>query len=347
MSRRRAFALVFGAYTAFGCLLFFYRYLDFVVRQNDIPFYWPLMEEFSGAYASAALFPAIVYFARRHRFSKDTWLRTAPLHFAAICCYSAIHTSAMWGSREAICQLAGLGHYDYGLMPLRYAMEFPSDVIGYSIIVISIYLFDNYRELREREVRLARAQLENLRLQLQPHFLFNALNTISSVMYEDPRTADVMLSRLSDLLRLTLKNPDAQEVRLSDELANLDAYLKIMQARFEERLTVEFKLEPGTEEALVPQLILQPLLENSIRHGANPRSSEMSIGVTAARSNGSLVLKIQDTGPGMRSPAPPWGIGLTNTRDRLEHLYGSRQRLLLENPDGGGLLVTVEMPYRA
>jgi two-component system LytT family sensor kinase len=182
---------------------------------------------------------------------------------------------------------------------------------------------------------------------LQPHFLFNALNTISSVMYEDPRTADVMLSRLSDLLRLTLKNPDAQEVTLSDELANLDAYLKVMQARFEDRLTVDFHVEPGTEDALVPQLILQPLVENSIRHGLDPRSSSVKVGVSAARSNGTLVLQVRDSGPGIGATAPQWGIGLTNTHDRLEHLYGKRQRLALENAEGGGLLVTVEMPYRS
>jgi two-component system LytT family sensor kinase len=347
MKRRTQFALIFGAYTGIGLLWFFYRYMNFVVREEHVSPWIPLIEELTGAYGGAVLFPAVVYFARRNRFHRDSWFTTALRHLAAIVVFSTIKTSLLWGSRVLLFPVFGFGHYDYGLMPLRYAMEFPGDITGYATVITAIYLFDNYRSLRDREVQLAEAQLQNLRLQLQPHFLFNALNTISSVMYEDPRSADMMLSRLSDLLRLTLKNSRSQEVRLTEELECLDSYLKIMQARFEERLTVDFQVESGTEAAMVPQLILQPLVENSIRYGAHPESAEIRVSISASRSNGSLILQVRDMGPGLGSPAPLWGIGLSNTKDRLLHLYGDRQGISLENATDGGLRVTLEMPFRS
>src|SRR5258708_7844300 len=177
-------------------------------------------------------------------------------------------------SRKILAPLLGLGEYDYGIMTYRYAMEFSKDLLGYTIIVLAYYSFERYRiteaeklATAELQTRLAQAQLENLRLQVQPHFLFNTLNTISSVMYEDVRAADAMITQLSDLLRLTLRASRAQEIPLEEELQIARLYLHLMQRRFENKLRISHLIDPAPKKSLVPQPILQALLENSLPHG--------------------------------------------------------------------------------
>jgi two-component system LytT family sensor kinase len=183
---------------------------------------------------------------------------------------------------------------------------------------------------------------------LQPHFLFNTLNTISSVMYEDVRIADRMITRLSDLLRLSLEQGAAQEVTLEREIEFLRLYVETMKARFEERLNVEVEADAETRRALVPPLLLQPLVENSIRHGADPESSTVDVRVSARRDNGTLFLEVRDHGPGLsdgRDTTFHKGIGLSNTAERLERLYGGSHRMGLRNARDGGLVVTLEVPF--
>jgi LytS/YehU family sensor histidine kinase len=218
-----------------------------------------------------------------------------------------------------------------------------------------VYLFEAYQDAHDREMRsaeletqLAQAQLQNLRLQLQPHFLFNSLNTISSVMYEDVRKADAMLAQLSELLRKTLQPGESQQVSLADELAMLKLYLDIMQERFGKDLQVKFAVGPDLGDAMVPQLILQPLVENSIRHGRD-RQSRVEVEVSAARQNGRLLLMVSDRGPGIAGLGNgAWrkGIGLSNTAERLESMYGAEHRFALANSPGGGLIVSLEIPFR-
>jgi LytS/YehU family sensor histidine kinase len=260
-----------------------------------------------------------------------------------------------WAARSAAYPLAGLGAYDYGIVPIRYAMEYPNDLIWYAVFVGFVYLIDAYVESRDREVRtaqlearLAQAQLQALRLQLQPHFLFNTLNTIASVLYEDPRAADEMISRLSDLLRATLRAAGRQEVTLDEELRYLDLYVEIMRARFDDRLDVSLEVDPATREALVPQLLLQPLVENAIRHGAGP-DARAAIDVRARREGDGLVLTVRDRGPGLGAAAAEAvgrGVGLSNTVERLERLYGPGHGFSLRDADGGGLAATVTIPFR-
>ena len=355
MPRWKIYTLFFAFSTVNGLLLFLYKYLDFVARDRYWPWSTPLIEELTGSYTFALLLPLAIWFAHRVPVNRKSWMRSLPAHAAVAVLFGATHTTLMAISRAAIFPMLGLGPYDYGIMRVRYPMELAGQLIWYAIIVAFVNLFDRYRAAQARELetarlesRLAQAQLQNLRLQLQPHFLFNALNAISSVMYEDPRAADEMIARLCDLLRLTLRDSGAQEVPLAQELEYLDAYLRVMQARFEDRLAVRFQLEPGAEEALVPQLILQPLVENSIRHGADPQSAAIDIAVTAARANGSLHLAVRDRGPGLKESIPSAlgrGIGLSNTADRLEKLYGAGQKLRIENPGDGGLLVSLEIPF--
>ncbi len=332
---------IFGLFTAIGLLLFAYKYLDYRARANPAPFLAPLAEELTGVWTAALLYPLLVRFARRFSIARG---RHFPLHLLAMTAYSVVHTLMMWGSRTVLFPILRLGPYDYGIMAMRFPMEFSNDVICYWIMVTILYLFDRQVRAAQLEGKLAEARLQNLRLQLQPHFLFNALNTISSVMYEDPRKADAMISRLSDLLRNTLQESTAQEVRLDREIQTLDLYLEIMRRRFEEKLRVDVKVSPDVEQALVPQLLLQPLVENSIRHGIDPLTNAVSVSVTAERDGDAIRLQVRDSGRGIAAGYKK-GTGLSNTAERLRQLYGAHHKLELENCEGGGLLVTVAVPF--
>jgi two-component system LytT family sensor kinase len=329
--------------SALTLLEFTYKYLDFVSRQYHIPWQVPFIEELTGVFA-AVVIPIGIWMARRYRLDSSGWVRNLPWHIVALVLGSAIHTSLNWGLRVLIFPLAGLGAYDYGAMPTRYFMEFPSDVIAYAMAVSLATLYHRQLRAARLEKTLAQAQLQNLRLQLNPHFLFNTLNTISSVMYEDVTVADRMIVRLSDLLRSTLEQGDAQEVTLEREIEFLRLYVETMKARFEERLDVSVEASPEMRMAMVPPLVLQPLVENSIRHGADLQTSKVRIEVSAARENGSLRLVVRDHGPGL-SRKKRDGIGLSNTAERLERLYGGTHRMDLRNATDGGLVVTLQVPF--
>jgi len=345
---RGRFALLILAYaTATSLLEFAYHYLDVVTRHRHESWLIAFIEQTTGCYGAIVIILLAVWAARRYPLDSPGWARHLPRHLGLILAGSIVHTSLNWGLRSLIFPIAGLGPYNYGMMPTRYFMELPMDVITYAICAGLATL--SYRQLRaaQLEKTLAQAQLQNLRLQLNPHFLFNTLNTISSVMYEDVRAADRMIARLSDLLRSTLDQGDAQEVTLEREIEFLRLYVETMKARFEERLEVAVDATEETRGAMVPPLVLQPLVENSIRHGADDHS-KVRIEVSAARENGSLRLQVRDHGPGlpgsMRS-AIGGGIGLSNTAERLERLYGGTHRLDLRNADDGGLIVTLQVPF--
>jgi two-component system, LytTR family, sensor kinase len=204
-------------------------------------------------------------------------------------------------------------------------------------------------ELRssQLESQLVRAHLSALKMQIQPHFLFNTLNAIVVLVRQQKgREAEEMLSRLSDLLRCVLDDVDAHEVPLRRELEYLQLYLSIEQVRFQDRLQVEIASDPGVLEAAVPHMILQPLVENAIRHGVCRSSSAGRIRIGACRVSGRLELKIQDDGPGLAAAnsGQTCGIGLANTRARLSQLYGDMARLCVENEEHGGVAATVTLP---
>jgi LytS/YehU family sensor histidine kinase len=184
-------------------------------------------------------------------------------------------------------------------------------------------------------------------MQLHPHFLFNTLNAISALMHKDVRLADRLISRLGELLRTTLDDPGTQEVPLRRELEFLTPYLGIEQARLGPRLTVRLDVDDDFLDARVPYLILQPLVENAIRHGLAPRTGAGRLLIQARRDNGRLVLEVADDGVGVRLGRDfKEGIGLSNTRARLQALYGDEQSLALRPAVGGGLVVTATLPYR-
>ncbi len=209
------------------------------------------------------------------------------------------------------------------------------------------------RELAHRaelETRLTRAQLRSLRLQLHPHFLFNALNTVTALIETDARGAERVVSGISELLRASLSDAGEQEVPLARELELLGHYVAIQRERFRDRLTVTVDADPDARQALVPHLVLQPLVENAIRHGIAPRRSPGHVRVLARRANGQVRLEVEDDGVGAPAAVPHGGsegkgIGLANTRDRLRALYGDAQRFEAGNRSEGGFRVVVELPY--
>jgi two-component system, LytTR family, sensor kinase len=357
LPRALTWTLLFLTYTAIAVLLISYRYLDDLARQHPGTFLRRALEESTGVYSVFILLPLVFRFARVYLFEHKGWVRLVVLHLTAAVTFSAAHTTLMALSRRVLAPLIGLGPYDYGIMTYRYPMEFSNDLLGFSIIVGLYFFFERFRLAQaqqlaaaELQTKLAQAQLENLRLQLQPHFLFNTLNTISSVMYEDVRAADTMITQLSDLLRLTLHASRSHEIPLAEELQITRAYLDLMQKRFEHKLCITYAIDPALQDSLVPQLILQPLLENSLRHGMKPGGAAMELFIAAHRENGALVLQVSDTGSGLGTANPAEvfgrGVGLSNIRDRLAQLYGDNQRFTIANRSTGGAEVTLRVPYR-
>src|SRR5579863_5005655 len=352
-------SVLFLVYTAIAVLLTGYRYLDDLSRNRSGTFAIRSLEEITGVYTAFVLLPLVMRAADLYLFrpKRLNWMAISFWHLVGGIAFSLAHTSLMAITRQIISPLIGLGPYDYGIMFYRYPMELSNDLVGYTSLVCIYYYFRKFRIAQAQQLaaaqlktKLAEAQLENLRLQLQPHFLFNTLNTISSVMYEDVKAADLMVTQLSDLLRLTLRASRTHEIPLGDELQITRLYLDLMQKRYEEKLRVQYAIDGALDDALVPQLILQPLLENSLRHGMKASGEAIDISVEANREDDSLVLKISDTGSGFGSSDPNSvlgrGVGLANIRDRLAQLYGVGQTFSIANRDTGGAAVTLRFPYR-
>jgi two-component system, LytTR family, sensor kinase len=356
LSRAQIWGFLFLLYTAIFVLIFNYHYLDDLSRGRQGTLGRTLLEQATGVYAVLLLLPLVLRVARYCFFEARGIAQQIGLHAVTAVAFGIAHTSLMAVSRWLIAPLVGLGKYDYGIMRFRYPMEMSNDIIGYTTIVLVYYFYLRMKMAQkeqlaaaELQTKLAKAQLENLRLQLQPHFLFNTLNTISSVMYEDVRAADAMLTQLSDLLRLTLRTASSHEIVLSQELQITRLYLEIMQKRYEDKLRVNYAVDPGLENSLVPQLILQPLVENSLRHGLKGSGAGIEISIGAHRDNGSLVIQVADTGAGIgtqsASAALGRGLGLANIRGRLEQLYGSGQEFSIVNRASGGAEVTLRFPF--
>lgn len=316
-----------------------------------------LVAELSASAGMVAAFVLIVLPAcRRWPIEGARWPRHLLAHVGAFAAYTLLKTFLMWAQRVALWPLIGLGRYDYGDVPYRIAMEASLDVLGYAVLVGAVHAWRVWQRAQQRrmrearlEGRLAEARLEALSAQLQPHFLFNTLNTISSVMYHDPDAADRLISRLSDLLRASLSLSQEAEVALAEEMGLLERYLDIVRARFGERLVVTTDVGADTRDARVPPLLLQPLVENAIRHTVGERPGPGRVAVTVRRAGGRLRLVVADDGPGIEGDpdaAVGNGVGLANTRDRLAWLHGDAATLELVNREGGGLKVEIDLPFR-
>lgn len=229
----------------------------------------------------------------------------------------------------------------------------PWSVFMYFTVLGCVYAFTYHRESKEREAQqarlaaqLAEARLGALRMQLHPHFLFNSLNAITVLVRDqNMRDASRMLELLSGVLRNVLQSGKRQWITLDEEIRFLEQYLEIEQVRFSDRLRVIWSTEETVRDALVPEFILQPIVENAVRHGIAKRSEAGVIEISARELDGELVLTVRDNGPGYY-PTPDVGLGLANTRARLETLFGDAARLEVINADDSGTIVTIRFPLR-
>ncbi len=313
--------------------------------------WWKAMEW----YAWAALAPLIFGACRMLDLSAAPG-RTILAHLGFGAIAGLVHCSVLATGARIEAQVLQTGLSWARLYEFVFANHFHEDVLTYAAIVSVWYALDFHQRFRDRERRaaeleasLAQARLEALKSQLHPHFLFNTLNGIASLTYENPKAAHRMIARLSELLRLSLNSQDHQEVSLQSELEFGRRYLELEQIRFGSRLAVEMDIAPETTEACVPNLLLQPLLENAVKHGIAPFASPGRISICSRRERGVLRLRVADNGPGLKladGAAEGHGIGLKNTRARLKELYGDNQRVELKSEADGGLAVEISLPFR-
>jgi two-component system, LytTR family, sensor kinase len=346
--------VVFGFWT---WLAFFFATKDYFGRRSmDMEvnwtkaLWWKAMEWYGWALLSVIIF----WICKTFYDPRKNWWRYIGIHILCGTLISLAHVGICSVGAIIEGKVNETGHNWSHLVQIVFINHFHFDWFVYAAIVSVWHAMDSYRRFRDREVqavaleaRLARSQLQMLKTQLQPHFLFNTLHGISALNHEDPKGANKMLARLSSLLRLTLEQDSVQEVPLEKELEFLGHYLEIEKVRLGERLTVKMEIAPDTLEASVPNLLLQPIVENSIRHAIAPFTAPGQIWIRSRREKGALYLIVQDTGPGLTGQPLELGVGLTNTQERLRQLYGDKAGLDLTNREGGGLVVTVFLPFRA
>lgn len=318
--------------------------------------WWRVLRgELTYCYLWALLIPAIVFVDRHFPIAKGSLLRGSLAHLCSSILLSALHQLAL----VVVLPVLGYGAPSspfWQYLELLVLGNFHLNLTFYWGILGVRYVFDSYRKHRERELRssqletqLAQAHLQVLKMQLQPHFLFNTLHTISVLMAEDTETANRMIVRLSDLLRMTLDNVGAQEVSLKQEVEFVQRYLEIQQIRFQDRLMVHVDVDSSALDALVPSLLLQPLIENAIRHGIARRAGGGLVAISARREGDKLLLDVRDNGEGLTEPrqgSQGNGMGLATTRARLNQLYGVAHRFEICNATGGGVRVSVVLPFR-
>ena len=354
-------AILFGLWTAYGILCSWQAHYWYAFSKNPMTWGEAFRYELTYAYIWGAFSPAILWLARRFRIERTVWKRNLAFHVAAI----LVLVPTIKLLFDAITMPPTSPFRDFSWENLFRSVEttFDTGTLLYVVVVLvehAILYYKSYQtglvKASQLQTQLIQAQLQALKMQLHPHFLFNTLHTISALVHEDPELAERTITRLGELLRLFLANSTIHEVQLSEELHILDLYLEIERARFEDRLQVHYDVPVALREAMVPNLVLQPLVENAIRHGLGKKSAPGRISIAAERFGDTLVLRVTDNGAGFRedvpgkSSPPHQGMGLTITRGRLESLYGSQQSLMLRNlPKGetsGGVEARITMPYR-
>lgn len=309
-------------------------------------------------YLWVLLTPLVLWLGRRFPIERQRWVRGLVIHLVASVLLTLVHQAV-----DALV-LPALG-YPPSSKFKSYADAYRTflafnlhlQVLTYWGTLGIGYIVGYYRKYRERELRasqletrLAQARLQMLKMQLHPHFLFNTLNTISELVHKDAEAADRMITNLSDLLRISLDKVGVQEVPLKQELEFLRKYLEIEQTRYQHRLSVEMNIDPQALDARVPNMILQPLVENAIIHGIAPRGEGGRIKIEAARADHLLLLRVSDNGRGLahsrEEAALRVGVGLANTRARLAQLYGAAHHFQLGDAPAGGVFVNLAIPFQ-
>ena len=308
---------------------------------TDRPIDWgSVLPNALGDWLTCGLFtPAFYWMVRQFPIRGERWWARLAVHLAGSIAFTLLKVSIWTPLFNALNRDA---HRTYSQILFA---GFYGDMLAYWAAVGVIHAIEYYGESRERTLEATRLALDNLRAQLQPHFLFNTLQSISTLIHRDPGAADRMLTDLAELLRLSLRSPGSKEVPLREELEFLERYLQIMRVRFGDRLVIAVHAEPNVTDVPVPSLVLQPIVENAIQHGMADRTDRGHVQVRAARDGSTLRLEVFDDGPGPSSIASSNGIGLANTRERLRRLYGPDGRMDIVQDNG--FTVRLQIPLRS
>jgi signal transduction histidine kinase len=352
----------FGIWTALGLFWATRLYASYNYGDHVVPFLQTALWGLADFYVWGALSPLVIYLARRWPLEKNRWFSSLPLHLVFSVILAPIQLAVfsqlfIWvGGLNYIMQSYDNPSYWIVLQSMTEGKVHSSILIYWGILFV-YSMARYYRQYRseqlrasDMETRLAQAELAALRMQLQPHFLFNTLNTIASLMRENIDQAETMIARLGDLLRASLERDTAQVGPLADEIQFLKKYLDIEAVRYQDRLTVRYQIDDDALEALTPNLILQPLVENAVKHGIAPKERDGLIEVSASAQNGYVTITVRDNGPGLpenwREIADS-RVGLTNCEARLEQLYHQDHEFVVcANPDAeSGTLIRIRIPF--
>jgi two-component system LytT family sensor kinase len=365
--RRLRWLFIVGFWIFFGAINGSQLYIGIRSEGTNAPlgqvFGWQML----GWLPWALLTPIVLWLGRRFPLERPKLALALAVHAVACALIYVVHSAVFTVANILLSPFYSQPRPFLEMFYGRLMSQFHIDLLIYGAVLGTSYAVGYYAQFREREVRatqlearLAQSELQALKMQLHPHFLFNTLNGIAGLVRDKKNSAAVeMIAGLSDLLRYTLDGAGRQEVTLREELEFLELYLGIQQKRFPDRLRVEMSVEPTALEALVPNLILQPLVENAIRHGVSRRAAAGTVGVAASREDGMLRLRVYDDGPGLRRDArgdagtddehegaASSGIGLSNTRARLRQLYGESQSFEVFDRAAGGVEATLLLPFR-
>lgn len=340
-------SVIFSFWSLFILFIFVSNYFGLLFDGNERA----LGKSIFAAYSWIIWIPltfVIIWLVQRYPLNKDNFGRNGMIQLGAAVVVLSFHEVVLY----FLHWLSTLdGSWDWhpkgtALRLLFYSV--PLSFMVYGVIVAVVTAFDYYFKYRNSELALAHSQLESLRMQLHPHFLFNTHHSIIALMEEGRiRSAAKMLQRLSDLLRVTLEKTDQQMISLEEEIKAVDMYLGIQKERFRERLKIEKRFEPGSIMAAeVPYLILQPLVENVFKHSIEKRIEGGKLVITGRKIEGDLVLSVKDDGPGISSKDEGKGIGLENIKMRMEKLYGENYSMRIDSVTGEGFEVCLCFPYK-
>jgi len=346
----KQFAIVLAAWTAVAVTDGLADYL-LHLSLGDAPVFWkvfrrPLTEQ----WIWAGLTPIVFMLTTRFPLARPHLARALAVHCAAFLVLSATHCVVADAIGSPLAYRAP--NYPGGLLAMRLLEELYSDIWMYWPLVCIRALLDSHAQIRQRETEAARleallatSQLELLRAQIQPHFLFNTLHSISTLVRTDPRAAEDLIADLAQILRASFVDSSGQETTLRREIALVECYLRIQQRRFSDRLMLAYRIAPETLEAAVPPLVLQSLVENAVIHGISPSDRPGTVTIGACRNGDRLLLEVSDDGAGLPESFRP-GVGISNARSRMQRLYGSDQWLRIDRAAGCGTTVGVSIPFR-
>ena len=330
-----------------------YFHLNRILTASEVDWVYGVMTSMPWWYIWALMTPLILWVAKKYPITRDSWKRVVPSVYIPLMLFLlAIHATV----NLLLFRATGLHDtLNYALLEVHFTSRMHVNALAFWTVLGFYSAFDYYRKYQAREqqaslleLQLAQANLRALKMQLNPHFLFNTLHSVSALVRKNENPAAIkMLGRLGEFLRLALENQGTQLVSLNEELDFLERYLEIEKIRFQERLQVSMDVDARLLEYNVPNLILQPIVENAIHHGIAPHSQAGKIQIRAFKKEDKLVMQVEDDGPGMKNmDAARKGVGLSNTQERLERLYGENQELKLEGGTDGGLLVHIEIPLQ-